>query len=355
MRSDVEGTLPNCLGKPNAACRSRFGVGGVSVQVAGARDVDVTLAPSLDPFRIQPGCPVISDIKIQVDWVEKLAYAPGCVLFDSGAVWRLFEQEAGFRFEFSTPTLGKDPYKCLIVDDEFRYASLLLSQQSFRDRDSAVPLEYPLDEVLITHRLAREKGIELHGCGIVGPKESANLFVGHSGAGKSTMARLWTACECVEVLSDDRIIVRRGNRGSTEEVSCESAGAVEHKGILRLRDCSASRISHFAQDDSETKSDDKISMYGTPWHGEAAFASPNCAPLERILILEHGYRNVLTPLSPSQAVAELFARSFVPFHRHEYLESALAFLQDVVDAVPVYRYAFEPGLPAVDTILNLHD
>lgn len=96
-------------------------------------------------------------------------------------------------------------------------------------------------------------------------------------------------------------------------------------------------------------------MYGTPWHGEAMYASPNSAPLARILILEHGPGNVLTPLSPSQAVAELFARSFVPFHRHEYVDSALAFLEEVVEAVPVYHFAFEPDQRAVDTILNLHD
>ena len=96
-------------------------------------------------------------------------------------------------------------------------------------------------------------------------------------------------------------------------------------------------------------------MYGTPWHGEAMYASPNSAPLARILILEHGHGNVLTPLSPSEAVAELFARSFVPFHRHEYVDSALAFLEEVVEAVPVYHFAFEPDQRAVDTILNLHD
>ena len=56
-------------------------------------------------------------------------------------------------------------------------------------------------------------------------------------------------------------------------------------------------------------------------------------PLARIFILEHGHGNVLTRLSPSQAVAELFARSFVPFHRHEYVDSALDFLQELVGAV----------------------
>lgn len=99
----------------------------------------------------------------------------------------------------------------------------------------------------------------------------------------------------------------------------------------------------------------KMRMYGTPWHGEAMYASPRNAPLTRIFILEHGVGNVVTPLAATEAIAELFARSFVPFHQHEYVESALTFLHEVVDAVPVYRYAFEPDQRAIDTILNLHD
>jgi hypothetical protein len=96
-------------------------------------------------------------------------------------------------------------------------------------------------------------------------------------------------------------------------------------------------------------------MYGTPWHGEAAFAFPGRAPLQRIFVLEHGSGNVLTRLTRSQAVAELFARSFVPFHRHEYVDSALSFLEYVADSVPCYRYAFEPDQRAVERILNFHD
>jgi hypothetical protein len=96
-------------------------------------------------------------------------------------------------------------------------------------------------------------------------------------------------------------------------------------------------------------------LYGTPWHGEAAYASPGSAPLARIFILEHGHGNVLTRLSPSHAVAELFARSFVPFHRHEYVDSALEFLQELVGAVPCYHYAFEPNEAAVERILEFRD
>jgi hypothetical protein len=96
-------------------------------------------------------------------------------------------------------------------------------------------------------------------------------------------------------------------------------------------------------------------MYGTPWHGEAAYASPASAPLSGIFVLEHGLGNAITRLSRSQAVSELFARSFVPFHRHEYVSSALDVLQRVADTVPCYRYAFEPDQRAVERILNFRD
>jgi hypothetical protein len=352
--------------QPDAVFCSGFRVGGVSVQVAGARGADVTLAPSLEPFRIPNSSDTnSSDIKVQVEWAAKLHRGTGHELFDSGSIWRLFEDEGGFRFEFRTAITGNNPYKRLVVDNEFKWASLLLNEECFRDREFTFPLEYPLDEVLITHRLALEEAIELHGCGIVGPDRTGNLFIGHSGAGKSTTARLWAALPGVDILSDDRVIVRRERPTSAVEMPYEGGGAVQGVEILRLRRNFAPRRSRSAQDDKMERaspqgdgkktSGGEIRMYGTPWHGEAAFASPASASLSRILILEQGHGNVVTPLSPSQAVAELFARSFVPFHRHEYLEHALEFLQAVVDAVPVYRFAFEPDQRSVDTILNLHE
>ena len=314
----------------------------MSVEVAGQSVDDVTLVPSLVPFQTEAQA---SDITIQVEWSENLGPPAGRPLFDSGSVWRLYEDGEGFQFDFSAPTMGTRLYKRLFVDSQFRRARLQMNTESFVGTSCAIaPLEYPLDELLIMHRLTQENAIELHSCGIVRPDGTGNLFVGHSGAGKSTTTRLWTAHEDVEVLSDDRIIVRRD----------EPAGSADDVGILRLRDRLASPTGCFAQADNDKRSR-MIRMYGTPWHGEAVYASPNSAPLSRIFILEHGHGNVLTRLSPSQAVAELFARSFVPFHRHEYVAAALDFLQELVGAVPCYHYAFEPNEAAVERILGFRD
>jgi hypothetical protein len=295
-----------------------FHVGGVSVRVVGEHSTDLNLDATLQPFRVDSGG---SDIDIQIRWVGKLPESRERQLFDSGCVWRLFENGAGLQFDFSTASLGGTPYKRLLVDERFRSASLLLNRECFKNCDAAIPLEYPLDELLIMHRLTQERAIELHGVGIVGPDGASNLFIGHSGAGKSTTARLWTSLHKVEILSDDRIIVREDK----------------------------------VREDKVREDSNQIFMYGTPWHGEAAFALPQRAPLQRIFVLEHGQGNVLTRLTRSQMVAELFARAFVPFHRHEYVDSALSFLERVADSVPCYRYAFEPDERAAERILNFRD
>jgi adenylate kinase family enzyme len=301
---------------------SRFGVGGVSVQLAGPRSTDVTLVPSLEPFRIET---LLSDINIRVERVDRLSPPAGRQIFDSGTTWKLHGSETEFQFDFNAAMFGDRPYERLLIDPHFRHATLQMNEDCLANYPRAVePLGYPLDELLIMHRLTQENAIELHGVGIVGPNGVNNLFVGHSGAGKSTTARLWTSLHAVEILSDDRIIVRETAR----ENVCK---------------------------DNMPDQANQIFMYGTPWHGEAHFALPQRAPLDRICILEHGHGNILTRLSRSEAVAELFARAFVPFHHHEYVDHALSFLERLAGTIPCYRYSFEPDERAVERILNFRD
>jgi len=299
-------------------------VGGIMVQLTGYRSADVALVPPLEPFRVKTGA---SDISVQVEWVAGIAPSGDPRVFDSGSVWRVSQGKDFLQFDFNVPFFGEQPYKRLIVDNNFCRAKLQMNEQSFAASPSVPePLEYPLDELLIMHRLTQERAIELHGVGIVGPDGASNLFVGHSGAGKSTTARLWNSLHSVEILSDDRIIVR------------------EHS----VRE-------HLLHEGNAREDATQIYMYGTPWHGEAHFALPQRAPLQRIFVLDHGHGNILTRLTRSQMVAELFARAFVPFHRHEYVGAALSFLERVADSVPCYHYSFEPDERAVEKVLDFRD
>src|SRR5450631_2907016 len=270
MRSRAIMASPSTLAGTCPGYGSNFSIGGVSVGIEGDRSADVALVSPLALFRSEAG---LSHINIRVAWAEDLLPVSRRQLFDSGATWRLYEDDGGFQFDFSAPFYGEQPYRRLFVDSQFRRATLQLNG-GCRARSSypGVALSYPLDELLIMHRLTQEKAIELHSCGIVRPDGTGNLFVGHSGAGKSTTTRLWTEREDVEVLSDDRIIVRRDDSAGVQ-IPCDVAGGAGKHEVLRLRDRSALPIGHFAQDDKR-KTRSGMRMYGTPWHGEAAYASP---------------------------------------------------------------------------------
>jgi hypothetical protein len=161
------------------------------------------------------------------------------------------------------------------------------------------------------HRLACGQGLEVHAVGIVDEAGRGHLFLGHSGAGKSTSARLWLKQPGIRILSDDRIVLR--------------------------------------------PQAEKIWMYGTPWHGDAGISSPQCAPVTNIYFLEQYGRNELLAISPGVAAAELFARSFVPRHCAEGLEFALGFIERIAHDIPCNIFRFVPELSAVEAIRHARD
>ena len=284
-------------------------IGDVSLGLSASSAEDILLVREMDAFRTgSTDC----DIEVSVEWAEQLEKPAGRRLFDSGSIWTLYEQPGGSVFDFVTPALGSQPYKRLSVDREFSSARLLLNRESLSRAKRVYPLEYPLDELLVTNWLAAaaRRGVEVHGCGLVDSETGGHLFLGHSGAGKSTTTRLWKSLRQAHILSDDRIIL--------------------HEKANTIR------------------------MYGTPWHGEAGFASPENANINRIFVLEHGDKNEILPLPQAQAVAAMFARSFPPFYSHGPLDSTLSFLHHITDRVPCYLYRFVPDRSAVEEILDFH-
>jgi len=287
--------------------RSCVRIGNVSIGLKADSEDDIELTDEMKRFRTTP---TDCDIDISVQWTDRLQRTGGRKLFDSRSVWVLREEDDGLVFDLSTPVLGDRPYKRLSIDKGFSAAQLWLSRE-YLSKGQVYPLEYPLDELLVTNWLAaRAKGVEVHGCGLVDRETGGHLFLGHSGAGKSTTSRLWRSLRAARVLSDDRIILRE--QGS------------------------------------------EIWMHGTPWHGEAGFASPETTKVQKIFVLEHGDRNEILQLPQARAVAELFARCFPPFYDQGLLTFTLSFLHQITNRVPCYRFRFVPDESAVSEILNFN-
>ena len=242
---------------------------------------------------------------MRCEWGDLNPVSEGRLLFDSGGLWQQHQCGERLVYSFTSPLFPGGPYRQASFDRQFRRGVVTLDRRSFAGRAPACPLEYPLDELMVINRLVFERGVEIHGCGVVEQSGVGYLFAGQSGAGKSTIAKLW-ADTGATVVSDDRVILRRDGAG--------------------------------------------ITMHGTPWHGDGEFAEPIAAPLARIFLLRQAPRHATVPLTAASAAALLFSCSFPVFHDPDALDRTLALLSSIVQTVPVEALAFAPTRDVIEFV-----
>ncbi|MET0553393.1 MAG: hypothetical protein ABW221_10185 [Vicinamibacteria bacterium] len=260
--------------------------------------VRLGIAPAYEAFRVARG----SDIAVEVR-PGPLPPLPAGALFRSGGTWTA--HALGSRVVYAFRTTGPDtaPDRLLFVNRARTRA--VLHVPPFR-AGSPRPLGFPLDDLLFQHHLAAAGRLVVHCCGLV-VDGAAVVFAGHSGAGKSTTARLWSRLDRrTLVLSDDRIVLARAARG--------------------------------------------FRAHGTPWHGEGRFAAAGSAPLAALFFLRHGARTRVTPVSVADAAARLFARTFPPPWDGSLIGRTLEECGRVAAAVPAYDLRFRPDASAVDAV-----
>jgi hypothetical protein len=294
------------LSKERNETRLAVSIGGFSFGMCCARDMTVGVDPEHQPFLLTPPAQNGCHFELDISLSDGLALPKGEPSFVSGGLWSAYASDAGTKFYFSSPAVGAAPYKVAWFDPAFERGHVVLNRSLVPSERSIFPLEYPLDELVMMHRLALGEGVEVHALGLADEDGSGYLFLGHSGAGKSTTARLWMAQPGVKLLSDDRIILRRHG--------------------------------------------DQFWMYGTPWHGDAGVASPDRAPLSAIFLLEQAWVNELASVSALTAAAEMFARAFVPHYLESGIRFSLDFLEQIARAVPCFVLRFTPTPEAVEAV-----
>ncbi len=280
-------------------------VAGFTIQVACAgQDLNVAPGSAWSRFIVDALPP---DVRIEVvarNLGESGDEGARECLFDSGGPWRLYRHDDGFLFRFFSRA-SSSPYKIALFNHDFSRGHVCLHRPFFADAPAVDPLEYPLDELLVISLLGQGRGVEIHGCGVV-EKSTGYLFVGQSGAGKSTMARLWQAERDAVILSDDRVVLRG-----------------EADGLW---------------------------MYGTPWHGAEPLASPERARLAGVFFLRQHERHEIAPVTRVDGVARLFAASFPPFHNAPALDFTLGFIDSIVERIPRVELRFAPDRAVLDLV-----
>lgn len=287
-------------------------IAGVTLQAhSGEQGLHLHVPAPDDRFQC-PGFVAVPDYQLEVSTVPDSPAGRGEVLFSSGGLWRLLQDGRLLHLELSGRQPGR-PSRCLVLDMQQGTGELRIQRVPSRhvtvrpDGCTVDPFHYPLSQLLVYWRLPSVGGLGMHAAGVaVGGR--GVLLPGVSGSGKSTISRLMDQAGH-HVLSDDRAALLGTDQG--------------------------------------------FQVCGTPWQGDACFASPASAPLSAVLLLEHGERNELLPLSATGACAELLARSCPPLFSRELMERVGDLCARIAQSVPCYRLRFVPDASVVATVEKL--
>lgn len=277
-------------------------IGGIAITVASEKRW--VWGPPFSFFQVSPKRK--SDVSLTLSTVrEKPSFALPKV-FDSGTTWSLYSQNSHAVMSIPSDLSGLPREACVYFNRSFQQARMVFGE-ALENRFCHSPLEYPFGEVWMIHLLPPRRGLLVHCFGLLF-QGGACLFVGSSGEGKTTSAKLWQEAGLGEILSDDRVIVKKEN------------GA--------------------------------WMAYGTPWHGEARLCSPRQAPLKKIFFLAKAGQNRLKSLSPVESLQRLLVRSFHPFWNLALMKQSSAAAADLCLEIPSYEFGFLPDASAVKFILS---
>ena len=290
--------------KPRTSQQFKLALGGIVFSVVTNDGLGLTVPPSHKAFLVSEGEPDIT-LRAEFGTVPSLEMEE---VFRTRGLWGLYRSKDKWVLHFCAWELETTPYKVAIMEPDFRAGTICSRSKESRQNNCFNPLNYPLDELLTINFLSRGRGMLVHACAVE-YRGQGWLFLGASGAGKTTLSGLWEGEPGVTLLSDDRIIIRETGDG--------------------------------------------YRIYGTPWHGSVEIASPSSAPLSRIFFLVHDHENRLTRIQGADVASRLLVRSFPTFWDGEGMSYTLDLCERLSTRVPCYELGFLPDKRVISMLKNL--
>jgi hypothetical protein len=172
---------------------------------------------------------------------------------------------------------------------------------------------YGFLQVLIIYYLAKKRcGALFHSAGLH-DGESGFLFAGLSRAGKSATSRIWDKIPGVDILNDDRIIVR--------------------------------------------KNKNEFYMYPTPWHGDySEYLNGDLVrkvKLSKLFYIYHRDANLAERMDCIEGFNHFFKTLFLSFWDKDCVKFTFDFLVDMLAQKPCYKFGFKNDSRIINYIQNL--
>ena len=178
--------------------------------------------------------------------------------------------------------------------------------------DNCSDSEYSLPLAAICSRLALFNTIFVHGS-FVEYKGNGIVFVGYSGVGKTTQARLWEKYLNATPVNGDKVFLR----------------------VV----------------------DDAVFGCGSPWKGSSEYCVNKNVPLKAIVVLNQAKENKITKLNSIECMKYFMPHVFFPHWDEKCKVKALDTFNDILEKIPVWLLECRPDEEAVlltkETILDI--
>lgn len=281
----------------------KFCAAGVvcSLQFKGIKIKDWP-TPFYTPFRTQKP----ADISLTLRYSKTLPQpsAQAKMLFDGQTHWQFFDEGDHYLMKlFESKDLSHN--RTALISKDLSKAEIVLSRRTWKlDR-----VLRPFLEILFVNYLASRGGFLLHGAAVRDGRH-AYLFVGESGAGKTTMSQFWAYKEGdISVLGDERTLVRR-----------------EKDGWF---------------------------VYGSPWPGLGFIVANERVPISHIFLIRHGReKHEVIPQPKPFLFQKLFTQVFSSFWDYESVNQISETCGTLIEEIPCLELASLKESSVTDFVRN---